>query len=104
MEIVIFCFGVIGMTHIIVDSDMPLILWFRNTVDKLLPQKISKMVHCYVCTGFWCGLFCGWAVGITGWQIFVAGCAGSVLANFMAIFLNYLEAQTIIKLNDNDKG
>lgn len=103
MDIFLFVFGVIGMTHIMVDSDMPFLLWFRNKVDKYLPTKWSKIVHCYVCQGFWCGLFCGWAAftGITWVQILLAGCAGSLLANFMAIYMNYLEAKTIITLDEN---
>lgn len=101
MEIILFCLGVIGMTHIAVDSDMFLIQWFRDTVDKYLPLWLSKLVHCYVCSGFWCGLFCGWAAfpGISGQQIFLAGCAGAILSNFMAIYMNYLEARTIITLD-----
>jgi hypothetical protein len=103
MEIILFVFGVIGMTHIIVDSDFPPIVWFRDKVKAWFPAKWSKMVSCYVCTGFWCGLLCGWFAfeGITGFQIFLAGCAGSILANFAAIYLNYLEAKTIVSLDGN---
>jgi len=106
MEIFLFTLGIIGMTHILVDSDMPFILWFRNIVDKYLPVKWSKLIHCYVCTGFWAGLFCGWAAfsTITYSQIFLAGCAGSFLANFMAIYMNYLEAKTIITLDEKSSG
>jgi len=101
MEILLFMLGVIGMTHIIVDASI--FQWLRDFLDTTLPEKISKLIHCYQCTGFWCGLLCGWAAfpGVTWQQIFLAGCAGSVLANFMAIYMNYLEARTIITLDDN---
>jgi hypothetical protein len=104
MEIFLFVFGVIGMTHIIVDSTI--FQWLRDFMDKRLPEKVSKLIHCYQCSGFWSGLFCGWCAfsQITLQQLFLAGCAGSVLANFMAIYMNYLEAKTIISLDDKSGG
>lgn len=103
MEILLFILGVIGMTHIIVDASI--FQWLRDWMDKHLSEKVSKLIHCYQCTGFWCGLFCGWAAfnSIDPRQLFLAGCAGSVLANFMAIYMNYLEARSIINLNDKEE-
>lgn len=100
MEILLFILGVVGMTHIIVDASI--FQWLRDYADAKLPEKVSKLIHCYQCTGFWCGLACGWAAFpvISLQQIFLAGCAGSLLANFMAIYMNYLEAKTIITLDD----
>jgi len=102
MEIFLFILGVVGMTHIIVDATI--FQWLRDWMDAKLPEKVSKLIHCYQCTGFWCGLFCGWAAftNISLQQIFLAGCAGSLLSNFMAIYMNYLEAQTIINLPKED--
>jgi hypothetical protein len=102
MEIFLFSLGVIGMTHIIVDSSI--FQWLRDLADKKLPAKVAKMLHCYQCCGFWCGLFCGWAAfsTITYPQLFLAGCAGSFLANFVAIYMNYVEARTIITLDENN--
>ena len=115
MEILLFMLGVVGMTHMIVDASI--FSWLRNLIDNYLPKKIAAGIHCYQCTGFWCGLLCGWMVLYVGtwWlyfiplpesplQVFVAGCAGSVLANFMAIYMNYLEARTIITLDNNKNG
>lgn len=104
MEIFLFSLGVIGMTHILVDSTI--FQWLRDLADAKLPAKVAKILHCYQCSGFWVGLFCGWAAfaTITYPQIFLAGCAGSILANFMAIYMNYLEARTIITLDDKASG
>lgn len=114
MEIFLFALGVIGMTHIIVDATI--FQGFRDCVDKYLPASISKVFHCYQCLGFWSGLFCGWFAftyhdnvtnidhALTWGQLFLAGCSGSLLSNFMAIYLNYLEAKTIINLDKNDSG
>jgi hypothetical protein len=98
MEIFLFVLGVIGMTHIVVDATI--FQWLRDLIDAKLPEKVSKLIHCYQCTGFWCGLFCGWAAfsGITIPQIFLAGCAGSILSNFTALYMNYLEAITVISI------
>jgi len=99
MEILLFILGVIGMTHIIVDASI--FQWLRNAIDKYLPEKVAAGIHCYQCTGFWCGLFCGWIMlSDSPLKMFVAGCAGSVLANFAALYMNYLEARTIISLPD----
>jgi hypothetical protein len=97
MEIFLFTLGVIGMTHILVDATIfqPL----RDWMDAKLPEKVSKLIHCYQCTGFWCGLFCGFlAFPFNYGYLFLAGCAGSVLANFVALYMNYLEALTVINL------
>lgn len=103
MEIILFVLGVAGMTHIIVDASI--FQWLRDYMDAKLPEKVSKLIHCYQCTGFWCGAFCGWAAftNITLPQMFLAGCAGSLLANFMAIYMNYLEAKTIISLEQKEE-
>lgn len=92
MDIFLFILGVIGMTHIIVDASI--FKWLRDLIDAKLPEKVAAAIHCYQCTGFWCGLFCGWAAFPTAsiWQVFLAGCAGSLLANFAAILMNLMEA------------
>lgn len=113
MEILLFILGVIGMTHIIVDATI--FQWLRDLVDKYLPEKLAKGIHCYQCTGFWCGLFCGWVMfSTTAWwwllpypenfmKVFVAGCAGSILANFAALYMNYIEAMTVITLPPDEE-
>ncbi len=94
MEILLFCIGTIGMTHIIVDGTI--FKWLRDLFDTYLFESISGMIHCHQCTGFWCGLFCGWAVfsNITWWQIFVAGCASSILSLVVHKYVSYIEALT----------
>lgn len=132
MEIVLFFLGVIGLAHIIVDSVIaaPIREWFKEPycpwffkwqegwkelfhdplgfVRKRLFTPIGHMTGCYQCSGFWCGLFLGWAVfsEATFWHVLAAGFSGSFIANGAAIFFNYLEAQTIVNLppeNPSDK-
>lgn len=103
INLFLFIFGTIGITHIIVDSDMPIILWFKKLVSK--SSFLTKLLGCYQCTGTWVGFFSSYMLfpDIDLWQIFIAGCAGSFLANTAAIFLNYVEARTIISLSDEEK-
>jgi hypothetical protein len=100
MEILLFCLGCIGMSHIIIEGKIfePV----RNRLKAWLPGYIYSLLECYQCTGFWSGLLCSWAVfsGITWWQVFFGGCAGSFLAALGALVMNYLEAQTIVNLNE----
>jgi hypothetical protein len=118
LEIILFVLGVVGFTHIMVDGKimLPLREWLVNPsfdcwaalryVYKeiiLHPVKwttgvLSSMIGCYQCCGFWCGLVCGFAMFGGFWHTLMAGFAGSFLANFVAIYMNYLEAQTIVNL------
>ncbi len=92
------------MTHILVTSEMPIIAWFRSLLSKL-PGKWSTIATCYVCQGFWCGLLCGYLAfpDVTLSQVFLSGCAGSFLAQLSAIYLNYLEAATLINLPEEEE-
>lgn len=107
-EIMLFVFGVIGMSHIIVDSKifLPVREWFNKNWP-----FVGEMLGCYQCSGFWSGMFCGWAIlGLPTWwhlmYLLVAGFAGSFLSMLAAAYLNYLEAKTLVDLppEHEDKG
>lgn len=124
MEIVLFIAGSIGFAHILVDG--AIFSWLRNwlreptlgtTLNTLLAwlswitppiqwviAKISEMINCHQCCGFWTGLLCSCLVfsDIAGWQILVGGFAGSFFSMAMAIVFNYLEAQTVLRFPSND--
>jgi len=94
-EILFFIFGVIGLTHIVVDSQ--LMAPVRDWLKKILPPKIFTIFQCYQCSGFWCGLICGWFILTHSIPLVIlAGCAGSFLAQMGALYLNYLEAKSIV--------
>lgn len=104
-DFLLFVVSVIGMTHIIVDSDMPLVAWLREYSKKLLAKIPPKdhwqeILSCYQCCGTWCGFFAG-TVLITYniFGIFLCGCAGGFLAKLGGFYLDYLQAQTIINLD-----
>lgn len=103
IDFLIFCFAVVGMTHIIVDSTImePV----RNLVKAWLPTKIASVIECYQCAGTWCGFFCGLIFWDNNFSLynnlfitFLAGCAGSFLATLGATYLNYLEAKSVVEV------
>jgi hypothetical protein len=100
-ETFLFIFASIGMTHIIIDGSIfeSLRIWIKTN----LPQKIAQLFQCYMCLGFWCGVFIGINLFREGLPFYFAcGCAGSILSQFTAIVFNALEAATI-KLTSNLK-
>lgn len=122
MSLILFIFGVIGMTNIIVEST--LFAPFRDKLEKTHP-KLHQLVTCHQCSGFWSGLVCGSLIladnfavvldklftayqELGGWGvvaccgsiltsnlglIFVAGCAGSFLATFYMLLNTYIESK-----------
>lgn len=105
VDLFLFVVSAVGMCHIIVDGTI--FAWFRNLVkdfsEKIKVPKLGGVVDCYLCCGTWCGFFMGW-VWLTHdpWQIFACGCAGGFLSNFAAVVLNYLEAATIVNIQQED--
>jgi hypothetical protein len=103
MEIFLFFIGSIGLTHIIVDGSI--FEWLRNFLVTYSPSFLGKLILCYMCVGFWVGLLSGWLCfeTITWGQLLDAGGASSFSSMFASVFLNYLEARTIVSLSDDDK-
>ena len=123
MEIILFLLGAIGFTDIVVNSVImkPVREWFAEPYwppvwrcIKLLCTKpivwlneyiitpISHMMGCPQCSGFWCGMLLGWLVlpNLTIWQVFAAGFTSSFLSVIASAYLNYLEAQAIIHIDE----
>jgi hypothetical protein len=102
MEILLFLIGSVGLTHIVVDGSI--FEWLRNFLQTYSPNFFGKLIACYTCLGFWFGILSGWLCfeNISYGQLFVAGGAASFLSSLAAVFLNYLEARTIVSLGDDD--
>lgn len=103
MQIMLFIFSTIGLTHIVVDGKIfePI----RNIAHRVLPNFLSYLFSCYVCSGFWIGMFCGWAcfTKINEWQILMAGFSSSFLANFAAMVFNLIESHTTFNMPQDTK-
>ena len=101
-DVILFCMAVIGFTHILVDP-ATIAQPFRNFVKSNCPAWLDKLFSCYQCCGTWVGFICGWfLVGSDPWRIFICGMAGSFLATWGATYLNYLEARSIISIDDGE--
>jgi hypothetical protein len=85
---ILFILSVIGLTLIVVDSDM---------MDS--PQKWIKswwpafgdMMDCHQCAGFWCGAALSPLIANDALSCFAAACAGSFLAQLGYWILDILE-------------
>jgi hypothetical protein len=70
----------------------------------ILWGDFGAVVDCYLCSGAWAGFFMGY-VWMTqdALQIFTCGCAGGFVSNLAAMFLNWIEASTIVNLPTSEK-
>ncbi len=97
VNVVLFVFGTIGLTHIIVDSSI--MQKPRDWLRAILPTSVYKLFECYACCGAWLGFFCGWlCFGFGFKEIFLSGMAGSFLSYASAVLLTYLEANAIVEV------
>lgn len=90
MNLILFILGVIGMTHIIVDSEImaPVHKWVEAR-----SKMLGKLMDCYQCSGFWCGVLLGVTLlGRSPLVAFAFGYAGSFLAQLGWLVLDYLES------------
>lgn len=101
-SLILFCLSVIGFTHIIVDP-ATIMKPFRDFIEKYCFSWLNKLFSCYQCCGTWVGFFCGWVLLTDDpLEIFLCGMAGSFLSTFATTYLNYLEAKSIVELNDEN--
>lgn len=109
-SLLFFCFSVVGLTQILVDSDMPLIEWLRSNISRLLfkipPQgRWTKIFQCYQCCGTWCGFLCGGLIfGTNIFTILLSGFAGSYLAQLGTVINEYFQAQALGSLREPPAG
>ena len=102
IALVVFVLSVIGMTNIIVDPSA-IARPMREYIEKNGPPWLDKLVSCYQCTGTWVGFLCGYILISTNpWVVFLCGMAGSFVATFSATYTNYLEAQSIVGVDNRE--
>ena len=88
MNLILFILAVIGLTHIVVDAEIsePAYKW----IEPRCPV-IARIMDCYQCAGFWCGLALGPVVSWNPLLWLVCGFAGSFLAQLGWLVLDSLE-------------
>ena len=89
---ILFVFGSMGLTHILVDSSLmePLRKWLRS----FLPAKLGEALGCHQCIGFWSGLFCGLLITCSPLLLLLLGFSGSWFGMVSDTVLSWLESQT----------
>jgi len=90
MVLTLFILGVIGMTHIVVDSTLlaPVHEWVKPR-----SRFLAELMDCHQCSGFWCGVLLAPALLSRNPLVwFAAGCAGSFLAQLGYWTLEALES------------
>lgn len=101
-SLILFVLSVIGFTHIIVDP-ATIAKPFRNFVEKYCFSWLNKLFSCYQCCGTWIGFICGYVlISKEPAVVFLCGMAGSFISTWAATYLNYLEAQSILNIKDED--
>lgn len=102
-SLILFSLAVIGMTNIIVDP-ATIMQPVRNLIEQKGPSWLNKLVSCYQCSGTWVGFICGYIlISKDIFVVFLCGMAGSFLATFAATYLNYLEAKSIIGVEQDEQ-
>jgi len=88
MNVLLFILGVVGLTHIVVDAEIskPVHKW----IEPRCPV-IARIMDCYQCAGFWCGLALGPVVSWNPLLWLACGFAGSFLAQLGWLVLDCLE-------------
>lgn len=100
-RIVVFALATVGLTNMIVDP-ATIMQPLRDLVDKIGVPWLSKLVSCYQCSGTWVGFLCGYLIVSDRPEIvFACGMAGSYLATMSATYANYLEAKSIVGVDEN---
>lgn len=101
-SVILFAFSVVGLTNIVVDP-AAIFSPVRSLIDASGPKWLSKLVSCYQCAGTWAGFLCGALIfGPDPATIFCSGMAGSFLATLSATYTNYLEARSMLGVDEND--
>jgi hypothetical protein len=101
-NLLLFIFSVIGLTNIIVDP-ATIMQPVRDFIEKNCHPWINKLVSCYQCSGTWVGFLCGYIlISKDLFVVFMCGMAGSFLSTLSATYLNYLEARSIIGVEEDE--
>jgi len=89
MNLVLFILGVVGLTHIVVDSVLlePVHAWIKPR-----SKCLAELMDCQQCAGFWCGVLLGPLLSWNPLVWVICGFAGSFLAQLGYWMLEALEA------------
>ena len=105
IDFLVFLFGCIGITSIIVDGEIfkPI----KDFIQNKVPEFINTLLNCYQCSGFWVGIIFGFCLEYKNLNnfsafayLFLLGGLSSASSYFYALYLTYLEANSMVQFND----
>jgi len=105
VDFLVFLFGCIGITSIIVDGEIfkPI----KDYIENKVPKFINTLLNCYQCSGFWVGIIFGvflqykYLNSFSDFAyLFLLGGLSSAASYFYALYLTYLEANSMVQFND----
>ncbi len=95
MNLILFLLATVGMTNILIYGSI--LNDIRDWAFDNLPKKVSEVLMCYQCTGFWTGMLCGHSLLSHDFRgVLMCGFAGSFASHFAAIVVEYFEANSIV--------
>lgn len=104
-DFLVFSIGCVGITSIIVDGEI-----FKPVKDYMhdkVPEFFNSLLNCYQCSGFWVGIFFGIAINYNDLNnvpnfacLFLYGGLSSASSYFYALYITYLEANSMVQFND----
>ena len=120
LTIIWFLLAAVGMTHVVVDGNVadpfrrfmkwiskklinyinpqPEDTWYLKTM-KWFAEIPGEVVDCHQCSGFWCGIICGYILVCHHfWMLIMCGFANSIAALAVAYVLTYLQARSIVDI------
>lgn len=106
VDFLVFLIGCIGLTSIIVDGEIfkPL----KDFLQNKIPDFFINLLNCYQCTGFWVGIIFGillqykYLDSVSDFAfVFLLGGLSSAASYFYALYLTYLEANSMVQFNDH---
>lgn len=89
------------MSHFITDS--PFTFGLRDKLRYLASPFLSGLIECPQCVGLFSGLICGLLLSYNVYFLIMCGFAGSFVSALGERLLNYIEAKSVVDIEDDEK-
>jgi hypothetical protein len=98
-KFLLFLLASVGLTQIIIDSKI--MQGFRDLMKKVLSEYWYTLFECYMCCGFWTGIFCGTMLYFEAtWSgiafLLCCGFASSLASTVYSAAMNWVESMTVL--------
>lgn len=100
LTIILFIFGTIGLTNIVVHGKILDTIGIRPWLKSNLKKEVFDLFECYECAGWWSGLLMGTILTTNPFYLLACAFSGSVLSQFYTDIVNYLRSKTEFVVSD----